>query len=155
MALIVTSIGGIVVTLGVVTYLIVRMQRSLEIQQRELSRRLSQLHDLICVTRQELQRLENTLATATIDVKHKSSVDPLEQIEQLADAVSLADSTALRAAAEQIATLPTGIAANLFTADHQNLAISRLLEKGHSLHEISRRLNIPIGEIELLTSMRS
>src|SRR6185369_11660277 len=99
MALIAASFVGILAALGIATYLIVRSQRSLEMQQRELSRQLSQLHDVVSATRQELEQLKVTRDATKSAEERQSSSDPLTQLEHLADAVSLANSNALDAAA--------------------------------------------------------
>jgi hypothetical protein len=72
----------------------------------------------------------------------------------LAETAALANTEAWAQMANEVSQLPGGVPADLFEADQRSSAIARLAEKGHSTAEISRRLGLPVGEIELLLSLR-
>jgi DNA-binding NarL/FixJ family response regulator len=122
--------------------------------KRELDGKRAELEALIASARQESQRLEAAIAKAQ-SLGLAAGRDTLAAIEDLADPVALDDPRALSQVAARIPQLPTGVAEDLFAADEKNLTIVRLLHQGHSAAEIARRLRMPIGEVELLLSLRS
>lgn len=123
--------------------------------RRDLSQQLTNLQTELNATHQELRTLKAAIhknqTSKPIPLRH----DFLAQIEQLGDATALADESTIEQTAREIDQLPGGISANLFTADHKLLDISRLIDNGHSLSDIARRLHIPLGEVELLASLRT
>jgi hypothetical protein len=44
---------------------------------------------------------------------------------------------------------------DLFTRDHASLAIARLADRGLAPNSIAQQLGLPIGEVELLISLRA
>lgn len=129
--------------------------RGVELLQRQFLLRLTTLQNQLNATRDELERLEAAIAIKRPSATRSSPLDLLDQIEQLGESVSPDNRTALKETADQVAKIPNGVAADLFAADRKLLAIVRLIEKGHSLPDISRRLNLPLGEVELLVSLRA
>ena len=83
------------------------------------------------------------------------SQSTLECFAALADPSALADQRALEQAVARVVALPAGEFADLFAADQRCLAIARLHDAGECPSEIARRLNLPIGEVELLLGLRS
>ena len=143
-------LGGTIVAL----WLNVRRQRFLEQQHRQLSEHFSQLHRLLITTRHELSLLTTAVQPQPPIAKWSSSDDALSHLEGLQDPASLADHRAIELAANHIAQLPSGIPSDLFEADQKLLNISRLLDRGHSPSQIAHHLHLPLGEVELLTSLR-
>ena len=155
MELLVASLVCVIAALSVGVHLLLRRLQNVELRYHDLSSRLDELQSLVTATRQAIEQLR-TATQATEHVGNRRSVvDPLARIEQLADPVILADHNALDETANQIGGLPAGVPANLFDTNETSVAITRLIQHGHSLPEISRRLHIPLGEVELLASFRS
>ena len=100
----------------------------------------------------ERERLEAAVEEAR---RLRIAVQPqtLELIESLANAEALADAARLAAVAAQMPA-NAGLPDDLFTGDERVLAINTLAAQGHSAAEISRRLGLPLGEVELLLSAR-
>lgn len=155
MELLVASLVCVIAALGVVVYLLLRRQQNLESRCRDLSSRLDELQSRMTATRQALGQLTTTTPATNHPANRRSAADPLGQIEQLADPALLADRDALDETAGKIGGLPARFAANLFDANEKSVAITRLIQHGHSLAEVSRRLSLPLGEVELLASLRS
>jgi hypothetical protein len=125
-------------------------------QQYELLCRLSELQSTVGAQQRQLELLKAARSAAPQTNGSRQQVhDPLALIEELGDAAALSDAESLANAADQIAALPQGVAADLFEADHKLLAISRLRKQGNSFSEIAARLNLPLGEVELLANTRS
>jgi len=119
----------------------------------ELDSKLSALQALVLIARQESQRLELAIKSAE-ELETAPPRDRLARIEGLAEPKALANSDSLVQVANEMPPLPAEVAADLFVADQRMMEICRLLEKGHPAAEISRRLGLPLGEIELLLSLR-
>jgi hypothetical protein len=155
MELLVASLVCVIAALSVGVHLLLRRLQNLELRYHDLSSRLDELQSLVMATRQAIEQ-PPTATQATEHVgNRRSAADPLARIEQLADPVMLADHNALDETANQIGGLPAGVATHLFDANEKSVAITRLIQHGHSLREISHRLHIPLGEVELLVSLRS
>jgi DNA-binding NarL/FixJ family response regulator len=119
----------------------------------ELDSKLAALQALVLMARQESQRLETAIKTAEA-LEIAPPRDRLARIEGLAEPAALASAETLAQVAGEMPSLPGDVAADLFEADQRTLEIIRLLQKGHPVAEISRRLRLPLGEIELLLSLR-
>jgi len=149
----------ILVLTGILLVLIWRMQRT-RLDDRhhaiddQLDRKARQLQSLILLAQQQSTRLEAAIGLAQ-SLSHVSSVDPLSSLEALADPAQLANPQALARTAAKMPPLPGSATADLFAANQKTLAIAHLLEQGHAVPEIARRLSLPVGEIELLLSFRS
>jgi DNA-binding NarL/FixJ family response regulator len=131
----------------------VEMHETARALKGELDSKLAALQALVLMAGQESERLETAIKKAeSLDLA--APRDTLARIEGLADPAALASADALARVADAMPQLPTDVAGDLFEADKKTSAIARLLEKGHSADEISRRLGLPIGEIELLLSLR-
>jgi len=122
--------------------------------QHELMGQRAELERLITAARQESARLEAAIACTTTPRKTIPG-DSLAAIEALGDPAALDNPRALAEAAAQASTLPGGVADDLFDANKHSLAITRLIDQGHSTAEIARRVGLPIGEVELRLSLRS
>lgn len=123
--------------------------------RRDLIQQLTNLQTELNATRHELSALKATINTTRIQKPVPQHHDFLEQIEQLGDLTALANENAIEQAVREINQSPSVISADLFTADHKLLDISRLIDNGHTLSDIARRLHIPLGEVELLASLRT
>jgi hypothetical protein len=120
----------------------------------ELDAKLSGLQALVLIARQESQRLEAAVAKAG-SLEIAPPRDTLARIEGLADPAALASQAALADLAAQMPGMPRGIADDFFEADKKPLAIARLADRGYSPAEIADELGLPIGEVELLLSLRT
>ncbi len=146
-AIVLALLSGALIT----AYPILRWRLAAQQQQAQLQRQLDNLQTQLTALKQELAALKNTPPATQPPI----NLDPLSQIEQLANPHALTNSDSLESIVEQIAALPTGTPSDLFEADRKLLAISRLAAHGHPLPEIARRLSLPLGEVELLSSLRS
>lgn len=146
---IVASLIAVCVATLVATNAVLRWWR------RDLLQQLADLRNELTATRHEMESLKALLDNSRTTSPVRQRRDFLEQIEQLGDSAALADDGAIEQVARDAAQLPTDIAADLFTADHKLLDITRLIDNGHSLSEIARRLRLPLGEVELLSSLRT
>jgi DNA-binding NarL/FixJ family response regulator len=126
----------------------------------QLDCKLSALQALVALARRESDRLEAALHRAEqLDLPATASADAppprhtLAQLEALADSAALADPTALAAAA-RLSDLPGGVEDNLFDSNRRSIDLARLADQGLSPAEIAHRLSLPLGEVELLLSLR-
>jgi DNA-directed RNA polymerase specialized sigma24 family protein len=106
---------------------------------------------LIQAAREERERLERAAAAARkcgIPVGQQA----LTLIESLSDAAAVADPAQLEAVLNELAAAKPG---NGVDENRQEAAIGRLAIEGHSAQEISRRLGLPLGEVELRLSLRA
>jgi hypothetical protein len=152
---ILASLATVTGALVCAVLLLVGRQRVMEARQRELLCRLEELQSLVDAQQRQLESLPAVPRAAQVIGGRHRVHDPLALIEQLSDVAALHDDLSLKQAANQVSELPAGIAADLFEADHKLLAISRLLKQGNTLSEIATRLNLPLGEVELLANTRS
>ena len=107
-----------------------------------------------CVTaRQESQRLEAAIRRAEA-LALNAPRDTLAAMEALADPAALADPQPLAQLAAGM-PLPPGVRGELFEDNDRRVAIANLATAGLSPAEIARRLSLPIGDVELLLSLRS
>lgn len=154
MDLILASLATVTAALiGAVLFLASR-QRAMDARQRELIRHLHELQFTVAAQRQQLESLKTGLHAVQSNGISQQALDPLALIEQLSDVAALQDDQSIMNAAQEIA-LPAGVASNLFEANRKLVSISRLLSQGNSLPEIAARLNLPLGEVELLANARS
>jgi hypothetical protein len=118
-----------------------------------LAARIARLQFLVAAARAERERLETAVADA---VRRQIAVprDTLALLESLAEVDALADSDRLAEVAAQLPP-PADVAGDLFARDEPSLAIGTLAAQGQSAAEISRRLGLPLGEVELLLSARA
>ena len=154
MGLIVASLVGAIAALGGGALLLMHRQRGLERRQGEMLRRLDELESSVGTIRRDLESLKAVRA-AESNRRSQTTNDPLALIEQLAESAALSSDETLQNIIPKVTGVPPGVAADLFEADRKLLAISRLIENGHPLPEIARRLNLPLGEVEFLVSLRS
>jgi hypothetical protein len=109
----------------------------------ELSRTLAALKTTISAAEQARERLEAAVAEAR---RLRIAVPP----DTLALLESLADGERLAAVAAQLSAAPD----RQSPGDKHALEIATLAEQGCSPPEISRRLGLPLGEVELRLSLR-
>ncbi len=114
----------------------------------KIDAKLAALEALVTRAMQESQRLEAALALA----RAAQQPDLLAQIESLADEPALAEPHFLARVAAQ---MPAVVADDPFAGNERQLAIARLADQGLAASDIARRLSLPIGEVELLLSLRS
>jgi len=150
---ILASLAAVIVALVCAVLLLAVRQRAVENRQRELIRHLCELQSEIATDRQQLESFQAAWKAAQANRGPHQTCDPLALIEQLSDVAALQDNQSLINAAHVVG-LPAGVAADLFEADDKLLAISRLLDQGNSLSAIAARLNLPLGEVELLANTR-
>jgi hypothetical protein len=112
----------------------------------ELDSKLSALQALVIMAKRESERLETAIRKAeSLDLPHPS--DSLALLERLGEPMALEDAHALGDAAARLAgdsAIP-----DPFAGEQTELALSNLAAKGYSAQEIARRLNLPLGEVEL------
>jgi hypothetical protein len=119
----------------------------------QLDCKLSALQALVALARRESDRLEAAILRAEqLDISAPQGT--LAQLQNLADPASLADPTALATAAGYLSPLPGCTDSDLFAANRRLLELSRLADQGLSPAEISHLLSLPLGEVELLLSLR-
>jgi DNA-binding NarL/FixJ family response regulator len=141
------------VAVALAAYVVSRSSQNAHKLKGELDRELKELKTLIAAARQESQRLQAAIARAN-SLGLAARLSTLAAIERLAEAAALDDPRAIVEVAARTAQLPAGVAEDLFEADEKMLTIARLIDQGHSADDIARRLNLPIGEVELLSSLR-
>jgi hypothetical protein len=149
------SLATVTAALVCAVLLLARRQRVMAAQHYELLCRLDDLQSTVGAQRRQLESLKAVLSAPQTNGVHQQVRDPLGLIEQLGDAAALSGDESLKNAADAICNLPIGVAPDLFEADHKLLAISRLRKQGNSFLEIAARLNLPLGEVELLANTRS
>jgi len=137
---------------AVAAYVVGRCRRNAERLAGEVDRKLDELEALVAAARHQSQQLLAAVAAAK-SLGPDAPRDLLQQIEQLADPTALDDPQAIAQVAAEV-RLPAGVADDLFAADEKTLAIARLADQGHSPAEIASALSLPIGEVELLLSLR-
>jgi DNA-binding NarL/FixJ family response regulator len=120
----------------------------------EIDRKLAALRGLITLARRQTRRLEAAIAMAQ-SLELTTPKSKLAAIEELGNAAALEDPLALQCAAAQMTTAIASAAADSFRADEKTLRIVRLLDQGHSISEIARRVGLPLGEVEFRLSLRS
>jgi DNA-binding NarL/FixJ family response regulator len=114
---------------------------------------LTALEKLIAIARQEAKRLEGAIEKAkSMGVAPR---DTLGAIEDLADPAAMENPAAMTQVAAEIARKPAGAAERIFTDEEKTLKIASLVQRGYTAPQIARRLNLPVGEVELLLSARS
>lgn len=110
---------------------------------------LAELNRLILEARQQADRLEALLARSSNQQAHS-----LDQLDALGQADRLDDPRALADLAEQLGTHRPAAWEDPFRGEDQVLALARLADQGLSAEKIARRLNKPLGEVELMLSLR-
>lgn len=116
-----------------------------------LEAKLAALRALVQRAREERERLEAAIAQAR-QLGITVTTETLAALEGLADPEALADPRRLAELAAQLPS-PDSIPADLFARDRQLLAIATLSEQGLTPTDISARLGLPRGEVELLMSL--
>lgn len=131
----------------------------------QVADQLAVLQNLIAVARRESERLEAALRRAEqLNLSPAAAAGApnpphsLARIESLADPAALADPNSLALAASSLAS-PAGeslppIDPDLFDSNRRTLELARLADQGLSPTDIARRLGLPLGEVELLLSLR-
>jgi len=127
--------------------------------QRQLESTLGDLKILVDVAHDTTARLEAAIRRAeslqTRSLQTLPRRDTLASIESLADPSSLADPNALATIAADLRPHISDPAADIFEQDEKALSVARLQGQGLKPAEISRRLSLPIGEVELLLALHS
>src|SRR5690349_15390626 len=80
--------------------------------------------------------------------------DTLAIMETLADPTALANPKPLAHIAANLPPQTTALAADIFEQDEKALSVSRLSHQGLKPPDIAHRLSLPLGEVELLLSLR-
>jgi hypothetical protein len=126
--------------------------------KRQLETTLGELKILVDVAHETTARLEAAIRRAeslqTRSLQTPPRRDTLASIESLADPGSLADTNALATIAADLRPQISEPAADIFEQDKKALSVARLQGQGLKPAEISRRLSLPIGEVEFLLSLR-
>jgi len=132
----------------------VEMHETARDLKAELDSKLSALQTLVALARQERALLESAIARAQGE-EFEPPTSTLAAIESLGDAAALDDPRRLAEVVAQVATPPGDLPADLFARDRNSLQIGRLADQGLSPASIAEHLHLPIGEVELLLSLRS
>lgn len=132
-----------------------------------LTRRLNDLLARQCAALTQLAGLQTDLAALKDDLQQLRSAldqansplppmarDTLASIESLADPATLANGRSLSDLAAQLPQIAPPHFADIFDRDKKSLTVARLQDQGLSPAEISRRLSLPIGEVEFILSLR-
>lgn len=149
-----------VAAVALAAWLLLRMRREhqrlqLLLQQYELaSQRLSQqieaLSPLVQNARRAAARLESTPTNAAAPhPTPECSLSKLEALTANGELPTLAQLGPHALQRHQAAHWP-----DPFENEEHRLAIARLADQGNSASEIAHRLNRPLGEVELLLSLR-
>ena len=134
-------------------YFISRQLQAALVLQRELETTLHQLKPLLPAAYEATARLAAAIQRAE-SLQTIPPRDTLAAIESLAEPGALADANSLDKLAVHLSSQPSDVAANIFEQDEKALSVARLCDQGLKPAEISRRLSLPIGEIEFLLSLR-
>lgn len=121
--------------------------------KRQLESTLGELKILVDVAHETTARLEAAIHRAE-SLQTPPRRDTLASIESLADPNTLADANALGTLAGTLRPRTSDAAADIFDQDEKALSVARLQGQGLKPAEISRRLSMPIGEVEFLLSLR-
>jgi hypothetical protein len=119
----------------------------------ELDSKLSALAALVALARHERALLEATIVRRQGEGT-AAPTSTLAAIERLGDAAALEDSRMLGQVAAQFSP-PDDIPADLFQRDRKSLSVARLADQGLSPASIAECLSLPLGEVELLLSLRA
>jgi hypothetical protein len=122
--------------------------------KRQLESTLGELKILVDVAHDTTARLEAAIRRAEL-LQTPPRRDTLASIEGLADPSALADANALGTLAANLRPQTSDISADIFEQDAKALSVARLQGQGLKPAEISRRLSLPIGEVEFLLSLRA
>jgi hypothetical protein len=120
----------------------------------ELDGKFAALQALVATAQREALRLETAIGRIEA-MRHADLRDSLATIEELAEADTLNNPAALSQAVAQVVPLPATFDRHVFAADCKSLQVARLCDQGQSAAEIAHRLQLPLGEVELLLSLRS
>jgi hypothetical protein len=130
----------------------VEMQETARDLKAELDSKLSALQSLVALARQERALLETAIARA-----QGEEIDPPEStlaaIERLGDPAAVEDPQRLAKVAAQF-VLPDEPVPDLFAHDRETIRVNRLADQGLSPASIAEHLHLPLGEVELLLSLR-
>jgi hypothetical protein len=112
----------------------------------ELDSKLSALQALVIMARGESERLEAAIRKAeALDLP--TATGSLAILERLGEPAALEDPHALCEAADRVGSKP--VLADPFAGEQTDLSLANLAAKGLASQEIARRLNLPLGEVEL------
>jgi hypothetical protein len=120
--------------------------------KRELETALEQLQAALPAAHEATARLEAAIRRAE-SLRTAPPRDTLASIEQLAEPRALADRSALDKLAANLSSR-TSDTENFFEQDEKALSVARLCDQGLKPADISRRLSLPVGEVEFLLSLR-
>jgi hypothetical protein len=132
----------------------VEMHETARDLKAELNSKLAALQALVALAREERALLEATISR----LGHAESDQPrgtLAALENLGDPAALDDPQRLAQVASRLPALRDEIAVDLFDRDRQSLDVSRLADQGLTPASIAEHLRLPLGEVELLLSLRA
>ena len=132
----------------------VEMHETARDLKAELDTKLAALQALIALARQERALLEATIQRLQQD-DFDQPRGALSAMESLGDPAALDDPGRLAEVVARMPALPGDMAADLFDHDRQSLAVGRLADQGLSPACIAEHLRLPVGEVELLLSLRA
>ncbi len=121
--------------------------------KRQLESTLGELKILVDAAHDTTARLEAAILRAE-SLQERPRADMLASIESLADPTALADANSLAKLAAHLPSRTNDLATDIFERDEKALSVARLQGQGLKPAEISRRLRLPIGEVEFLLSLR-
>jgi hypothetical protein len=132
----------------------VEMHETARDLKAELDSKLSALQTLVALARQERALLEKALSRLQArDGQHARGT--LADIEELGDPAALDDAERLAEVAARVSKFADELPPDLFDRDRQSLAVSRLADQGVPPSSIAEHLHLPLGEVELLLSLRA
>ena len=134
-------------------YFVSRQLQAALMLKRELETTRDQLKSLLLTAHEATARLAAAIQRAE-SLQTIPPRDTLAAIESLAEPSALADANSLDKLAVHLSSQPSDLAANIFEQDEKALSVARLCDQGLKPAEISRRLSLPIGEVEFLLSLR-
>ena len=118
----------------------------------ELDSKLSALQALVIMAQRESARLEAAIRRAeTLDRRAPS--DSLAVLERLGEPAALQNPHAIRSAAEALPDTTSARFPDPFQDEQTELAIANLAAQGLPAADIARRLNLPLGEVEIRLNM--
>jgi hypothetical protein len=132
----------------------VEMHETARDLKAELDSKLSAWQTLVALARQERVLLERAIARAQGE-EIEPPTSTLAAIESLGDAAAIDNPGRLAEVVAQIAPPPCDLPADLFTRDRASIQVGRLADQGLSPASIAEHLHLPIGDVELLLSLRS
>jgi hypothetical protein len=126
-----------------------RQIEQLNVASQQAAVQLEELNALLQEARRRLERLEAPPSSSPA-----RRVPFLAELEALGELRQLDDVNALGKSAEQLDRHGQARWIDPFAGEEQRRALARLADQGLSAGEIARRLERPLGEVELMLSLR-